>query len=551
MLFTNEEKSRDSGFPLTTAGMTEGRTADGRPKSSNMSRQLETALTTHDHRQLVERGISLKTLESQLATFQRGIPFTNLKRACRLNDGIRSLDSLDTPAVIQNFERARTTGRTMKFVPASGVGTRMFKFLETARLRRTSNAPTPTEELNQFFSNLPKFAFYHDLKNVLSSQGQQLDRLLAKNNYHPVIDALLDSLNYARLPKGLMAFHRYTGTTRTPIEEHLVEAADYVKDDAGRARVHFTVSPDHQLVVQQRIEKARHALGPDHVSWVVGCSAQKPSTDTVAVTMGNDLFRDSDDNLLFRPAGHGALLSNLQELHGDVVFIKNIDNVVPDHLKETGSHYKRILGGLLVGLQDTLFSFLTQLESGATSSTLLERITEWANQSLTLTVPNRWHARTVSQKAQWLFTWLNRPIRVCGMVPNVNHPGGGPFWVEQENGTTSLQIVETSQVDPDSPTQRKIFASSTHFNPVDMVCGVRDYQGNPFNLDGFVDPDTGFIAQKSYKGRELKALELPGLWNGGMAKWHSVFVEIPRETFNPVKTVLDLLSSEHQPPERP
>ncbi len=513
--------------------------------------EIETSLTSRDRRHLKERGISVQMLKNQLATFQRGIPFARLKRPCHPGDGINLLRSLDTPAVIQNFERARTAGRIMKFVPASGVGTRMFKFLETARLQRTSNAPAATEQVNHFFSNLPKFAFYHDLKNRLSCQGQQLDRLLARNNYPPVIDALLDSLNYAKLPKGLMAFHRYTDTTRTPIEEHLVEAADYAQDDGGRARVHFTVSPDHQLAIQQHIEKARHGLGLNHVSWIVGCSAQKPSTDTVAVTLNNGLFRDSDDNLLFRPAGHGALLSNLHELHGDVVFIKNIDNVVPDHLKEAGSHYKRILGGVLVELQDTLFSFLTQLKSGAASPALLERITEWANQSLALPIPNRWNARTVSEQSQWLVAWLNRPIRVCGMVPNANHQGGGPFWVEQEDGTTSLQIVEASQVDPDSPTQQKVFASSTHFNPVDMVCGVRDYQGKPFSLDRFVDPDAGFIAQKSHKGRELKALELPGLWNGGMAKWHSVFVEMPRETFNPVKTVLDLLLSEHQPPERP
>ena len=511
--------------------------------------EIETSLTSQDRRHIEERGISLQTLENQLATFQRGIPFARLKRPCHPGDGITLLRSLDTPALLQNFERARAAGRIMKFVPASGIGTRMFKFLEAARLQEASNSPVDAENLEQFFSGLPKFAFYHDLKNVLSGQGLELDRLLAENNYHPIIDALLDSLNYAGLPKGLMAFHRYPDTTRTPIEEHLVEAADYAKDDEGRARVHFTVPPDHQLAIQQHIEKARHALGLNHVSWVVGCSTQKPSTDTVAVTMNNGLFRNSDGNLLFRPAGHGALLSNLHELHGDVVFIKNIDNVVPDHLKKTCSHHKRILGGLLVGLQDTLFSFLTQLESGAASPTLLERTTEWASQSLALTIPDRWNARTVSQKTQWLFTWLNRPIRVCGMVPNVNHPGGGPFWVEQEDGTTSLQIVETSQVDPDSPTQQKVFASSTHFNPVDMVCGVRDYQGKPFNLDRFVDPDTGFITQKSHKGRELKALELPGLWNGGMAKWHSVFVEIPRETFNPVKTVLDLLLSEHQPPE--
>ena len=514
-----------------------------------MSRQLETALTPQDRRQLEERGISLKTVEHQLATFQRGIPFAKLKRACRLDDGIRRLDSLDLPTVTQDFERARAAGRITKFVPASGAGTRMFTFLQAARFQEAS-APA-TEQLEQFFSGLPKFAFYQDLKNTLLRQGHRLDQLIAENKYRPVIDALLDSLNYARLPKGLLAFHRSAGTTRTPIEEHLVEAADYAKDDEGRARIHFTVSPEHQHVVGEHIEQARQRLAQRAATWMIDCSVQKPSTDTVAVAMDNHPFRDSHGNLLFRPGGHGALLSNLQELHGDVVFIKNIDNVLPDHLKETSSKYKERLGGLLVSLQDTVFSFLTQLESGTVSSASLEHVTEWARHSLALTLPDEWSTRTNAQQTQWLFKWLNRPLRVCGMVPNVNHPGGGPFWVEQDDGTISLQIVESSQVDPDSPTQQDIFASSTHFNPVDMVCGIRDYRGKPFNLDQFVDPDAGFIAQKSYEGRGLKALELPGLWNGGMAKWHSVFVEVPRETFNPVKTVLDLLLPEHQPPEHP
>ncbi len=520
-----------------------------------MSLQVEiaTSLTPQDRRQLKERGISLKTVERQLATFQRGIPFAKLKRTCRLDDGIRRLDSLDLPAVTQDFERARAAGRVTKFVPASGVGTRMFKFLEVVRLRRESGRVAATEqrELEQFFSGLPKFAFYDDLKNVLSGQGLQLDQLLSEKKYRPVVDALLDSLNYAKLPKGLIPFHRDDDTTRTPIEEHLEEAANYAKDDEGRARIHFTVSPVHQRAVQQHIEEARRKLGRPAVTWIIGCSVQKPSTDTIAVAMDNSPFRDSHGNLLFRPGGHGALISNLQELHGDVVFIKNIDNVLPDHLKETSSKYKERLGGLLVSLQDTVFSFLAQLESGAVSSAFLEHITEWARHSLALTLPDEWSTRTNAQQTQWLFKCLNRPLRVCGMVPNVNHPGGGPFWVEQDDGTISLQIVESSQVDPDSPTQQDIFASSTHFNPVDMVCGIRDYRGKPFNLDQFVDPDTGFIAQKSYEGRELKALELPGLWNGGMAKWHSVFVEVPRETFNPVKTVLDLLLPEHQPPEHP
>lgn len=514
-----------------------------------MSRQLETTLTPKDRRQIREREISVQTIEQQIATFQRGIPFTKLKRPCRLDDGIRRLSSLDLPALTRDFERARAAGRITKFVPASGVGTRMFKFLENARLQEPSE-PT-TDQLEQFFSGLPKFAFYHDLKNTLLRQGHQLDRLIAEKNYRPVIDALLDSLNYAKLPKGLIAFHRYADATRTPVEEHLVEAVDYVRDDEGRARIHFTVSPDHQRAIQQHIEQARQKPAHGVATWIIGCSVQKPSTDTVAVAMDNRPFRDSHGNLLFRPAGHGALLSNLQELHGDVVFIKNIDNVVPDHLKETSSKYKKVLGGLLVELQDTLFSFLTRLESGTVSSAALDRITEWALYSLAMTLPGEWSTYTDSQKTQWLFKCLNRPLRVCGMVPNVKHPGGGPFWVEGGDGVTSLQIVESSQVDPGSPTQRDVFTSSTHFNPVDMVCGVRDYRGNPFNLTQFVDPDTGFIAKKSYEGKELKALELPGLWNGGMAKWHSTFVEVPRRTFNPVKTALDLLLPEHQPPERP
>ena len=514
--------------------------------------EIESTLTPQDRRLLKERGIPLQTLEHQLATFQRGIPFTKLKRPCRLDDGIRPLSSLDVPAITQDFERARAAGRVTKFVPASGVGTRMFKFLEVVRLRRESGRVAATEqrELEQFFSGLPKFAFYDDLKNVLSGQGLQLDQLLSEKKYRPVVDALLDSLNYAKLPKGLIPFHRDDDTTRTPIEEHLEEAANYAKDDEGRARIHFTVSPVHQRAVQQHIEEARRKLGRPAVTWIIGCSVQKPSTDTIAVAMDNSPFRDSHGNLLFRPGGHGALISNLQELHGDVVFIKNIDNVLPDHLKETSSKYKERLGGLLVSLQDTVFSFLAQLESGAVSSAFLEHITEWARHSLALTLPDEWSTRTNTQQTQWLFKCLNRPLRVCGMVPNVNHPGGGPFWVEQDDGTISLQIVESSQVDPDSPTQQDIFTSSTHFNPVDLVCGVRDFRGNPFNLVQFVDPDTGLIAKKSYEGRELKALELPGLWNGSMAKWHSVFVEVPRRTFNPVKTVLDLLRPEHQPPER-
>ena len=303
----------------------------------------------------------------------------------------------------------------------------MFKFLEAARLHgQAGGEAAENPELDQFLSGLPKFAFYRNLQNVLLRQGHQLDRLIAENNCHPVVDALLDSLNYAKLPKGLMTFHRYGDMTRTPIEEHLAEAVDYAKDDEGRARVHFTVSPDHQGAVQQHIEQARHRLDHHSVTWLIGCSVQPPSTDTIAVDMDNCPFRDAHGNLLFRPGGHGALLSNLHEIHGDVVFIKNIDNVVHEHLHEISSKYKKVLGGLLVGLQGTLFSFLAQLESDTVSSASLEQMTEWARHSLALKVPDEWSTCTNSQQTQWLFTWLNRPLRVCGMVPNVNHRGG-PF----------------------------------------------------------------------------------------------------------------------------
>lgn len=514
--------------------------------------KIEAMLTHQARRQLTQRGVSLHTIKQQLTTFQQGISFAKLKKPCVLNDGIRLISASESPNLIQAFEKAMTAGRVTKFVPASGAATRMFKSLLACHQQPVSTTSSSDQRvLEQFLTSLPKFAFYHDLRNTLTRQAHDLDQLASEKNYHPILTALLYSqgLKYTSLPKGLLAFHRYATTTRTPIEEHLVEASAYAKDTRGYARVHFTVSPDHQHAVQRHIEQARHRLALDTVTWVVTCSVQRPSTDTIAVDMDNHPFHDSQGNLLFRPAGHGTLLSNLYELHGDIVFIENIDNVVLDHLKETNSKHKKTLGGLLVSLQDTLFSFLTQLESDAASSASVEQITEWAQQSLGMPLPEGWSTLTNSRKTQWLSKWLNRPLRICGMVPNVKNPGGGPFWVEQEDGTTSLQIVESSQVDPDSPTQQDIFTSSTHFNPVNIVCGVRDYQGNPFNLHQFVDPNAGFISKKSYEGRELKALELPGLWNGAMAKWHSVFVEVPRYTFNPVKTVLDLLLPAHQPPE--
>ncbi len=510
-------------------------------------------LTPQDHRHLEEHGISLREIEQHLDIFRRGVPFARLARPCVLDDGIRRLPP-DVPNLLRHFENARAAGRITRFVPASGMATRMFHELQVCRLTTDSTqAPTSARRvLKQFLDNLSKFAFADDLANALKEQGRRLDTLIEKGHDHPILDALMDSpgLNYAGLPKGLLAFHRYSDSTRTPIEEHLVDAAACVADDKGHARLHLTVSPEHRDAIRRHVERACRTLARRAVTWDADCSVQHPSTNTIAVDMDNRPFRDARGNLLFQPSGHGALLSNLHELGGDLVCIKNIDNVVPDHVKPVTHHYHKALGGLLVSIQDTLFAFLTQLESESPSSALLKRVTEWACHTLAMPLPDEWNTFDNAHRTRWLRAWLNRPLRVCGMIPASGEPGGGPFWVERNDGTGALQIVEDAQVDHKNPRQRDIFNSSTHFHPVDLACGVRDYKGRRFNLHQFADPGAGWISKKSHEGRAMKIMERPGLWNGAMAKWHSVFVEVPRHTFNPVKTVLDLLLPTHQPPER-
>jgi len=505
-------------------------------------------LTQHDRDYLVARGTSVETVKHQLAIFQRGIPFTTISKPCTVHDGIEQITDTDLATLKRTFSHAMTAGRITKFVPASGAASRMFKAL-LACCTDEATAPSDNASLQSFLDRLSDFAFFEDLSNTLTKQGHQLEDLHTRGQYQPILEALLHpaGLNYAKRPKGLLKFHRYPDHIRTPIEEHLMEAAVYAKNMSNQAHLHFTISPEHQEAVQEHIESARQRFKHDDLDWVVTCSLQKSSSDTIAVDMKNQPFRDHEGNLLFRPAGHGALLSNVNELQGDIVFIKNIDNVVPDHLKEETYTYKRALGGCLITIQETLFAYLQQLETETITAIHIDDIAQWTQSALYWTHPPQWENWDLIQRITCLRQFCNRPIRVCGMVKNTGDPGGGPFWVKHEDGSTSLQIVESSQVDPQSSEQQHIFASSTHFNPVDMVCGVRDYKGNPFDLSQFVDPDAGFISQKSYEGRELKALELPGLWNGAMAKWHTIFVEVPRPTFNPVKTVLDLLLPAHQP----
>jgi len=402
--------------------------------------------------------------------------------------------------------------------------------------------------LSGFLRGLEKFAFFGDLRKAMTQDGIEVETLLRKGEYKPILEYLLTSkgLSLADLPKGLIKFHAYRSHSRTPFEEHLVEASAHVRDRNGLARVHFTVSPEHETQVRDHIEDIRNLYEKRGSAFDVGFSTQRPSTDTLAVDMADRPFRDKDGRLLFRPGGHGALLGNLHDLGGDIVFIKNIDNVVPDRLKAETYRYKRALGGYLVEVQRQLFTYLERLSSGAAEEALLEKAFEFSRDRLSI-VPLPGKGLSRRERADYLIRKLDRPLRVCGMVRNVGEPGGGPFWVDHPERGLSLQIVEASQVDMDSAEQREIWESATHFNPVDLVCGVRDYLGRPFDLMRFRDPQTGFISVKSKEGKELKALELPGLWNGAMAEWNTVFVEVPIITFNPVKTVLDLLRKEHQP----
>jgi len=512
--------------------------------------------TEQDLEQIRDMGLTPEKVLAQIEAFERGFPFLTLDRPCTLGDGIEVLSREDMERNVAACENACLSGRAMKFVPASGAASRMFKlFLALNRKSeaiRKKDAAALAEQGDQdsrsllrFMQGIKNFAFYEDLKKAMARDGLDAEEQITAGEFKDVLDYLLTSrgLNLADLPKGLIPFHRYEDhQSRTPFEEHLVEAAEYVRDRRGRARVHFTISPEHEALVREHVESVKPLYQGPAVRFDVEFSMQDPSTDTIAVDMENRPFRDDRGRLVFRPGGHGALIENLNRLDGEIVFVKNIDNVLPDSRKKDTYWFKKALGGLLVRVQDQVFSHLEELLSGDADA--LVRAAAFARERFALLIPEEMPRK---KKIEGLVSGLSRPLRVCGMVKNEGEPGGGPFWVRKEDGTLSRQIVESSQVDMTSPGQRNIWESSTHFNPVDLVCALRDREGNPFDLRNFIDPDTAFISRKSMGGRNLKALELPGLWNGAMAGWNTIFVEVPLSTFSPVKTLLDLLRKEHQP----
>lgn len=487
--------------------------------------------TPQDQQQLAARGISLAAAEKQMESFRTGFPSLEITAAAAIGKGILAPDSQEQQHYLDAWDKYLNEDHTiLKFVPASGAASRMFKNLFEYR-----DGGEETPFIQDFFAHLEYFAFYPELKKLMDQKG------FTKQEGRQVVSLLLDDMQYGKLPKGLLLFHKYPEGPRTPALEHLVEGALYAKNRKNEVNLHFTISHEHKSLFEKHIaDNIKHYEELYKVHYNVSFSEQKPSTDTLAADAEGNPFRDKEGKLVFRPGGHGALIENLSEQQADVVFIKNIDNVVPDRLKEPTILYKRLIAGVLVSLQAQAFDYLKELEGDVTDERLQE-IRRFVEKQLCCDLSGRTMKCSNCLKTA-LIEKLNRPIRVCGMVRNEGEPGGGPFLVKNaKDGSVQLQILESSQI-----ADKSLMAKATHFNPVDLVCGLRDYQGNAFRLQDFVDPLTAFISQKSKDGRELQALELPGLWNGAMADWNTVFVEVPVETFNPVKTVNDLLRLQHQ-----
>ncbi|HEX5759634.1 MAG TPA: DUF4301 family protein [Thermoanaerobaculia bacterium] len=515
----------------------------------------DTPFSARDREQMRALGIAPEEAARQVALFRHPPPFARVVRPCTVGDGIRVLAEREEPRLVDAFARAAATGRVGRFVPASGAATRMFKPLLADPGGEDSAA------VHRFLAELPRFPFHEALAEAAARRGIDLARPLAPEERRAVADLLLGpgGLGYAELPKGLIPFQRAPeGGARTPLEEHLVEAALTVRVEAALftrtarrlCRVHFTVAPEHEAAFRAAVERARPAIERRHRTRLEATfSHQSRATDTLAVDPEDRPFRLADGSLLFRPAGHGALLGNLEKLAEegwDLVQVKNIDNVVPDAGKYPVVRWKRLLSGLLVELQERAAERAEPLERAGAAAADLAAAERFVVEELGRPLPAELDGAAGEERRRRLLDLLDRPLRVCGVVRNVGEPGGGPFWVEAPDGEVSAQIVETSQIAPDDPGQRAVHAASTHFNPVDLHCALRDRRGRPYALERFVDPATVFISAKSHEGRPLKALERPGLWNGAMAGWNTVFVEVPLETFAPVKTVLDLLRPEHQ-----
>ena len=495
---------------------------------------------------IIAQGLNPDTVAEQIENFKNGFPFLKIHGPAIPGKGIKVLSEDELAHYQETYPELAAKKDVVKFVPASGAASRMFKdlfaFLEgNGDLEKSAFT-------KKFIENIRKFAFYEDLNEVLSAQGNTLEECLNAGMYKTIVAGLLlsEGLDYGSLPKGLLKFHRYDSANRTPAHEHLIEGVQYAVGKGKRVRIHFTVSPEHESKFKAEIARVLPGIkATSGLDFEVTYSQQRKSTDTIAVNMDNTAFLEDDGSLLFRPAGHGALLENLNDMEADLIFIKNVDNVVPDRLKGPTKTYKMAIAGLLLEVQEKIFEALRAMDADLSHESVGSAIKVY-NEELGGQIPPTASADNLQELANYLRGKLNRPIRVCGMVKNTGEPGGGPFWIEEKDGSYSLQILETAQIDLNDPQSKAHMMASTHFNPVDLVCGTKNYKGHSFDLLQFRDMQTGFITEKSKSGRDLKALELPGLWNGAMAGWNTLFVEVPLITFNPVKTVNDLLRDEHQ-----
>lgn len=492
---------------------------------------MEIAFSQHDIDFINQRGSKVEEVKRQFANFESGFPFANINRPAVVDDGIVRMDEDQVAELEAEYAYASKDKSIEKFVPASGAASRMFKDLYALLNEQISDEQKKLADT--FLNTLTRYPFFESLKKNMQDKGLDIEKKMKEGDFRVIISNLLEKegLNYGNLPKGLLLFHSYDNETRTALEEHLLEAALYA-NNGKEANLHFTVSEHHlelfKAKVAELLPKYEQKFG---ISYNVSFSMQAAATDTLAATEDNKPFRDENGELLFRPGGHGALIHNLNSRDADIIFVKNIDNVTKENLVAPTVTYKKVLASYLLQLQSMQFQYLKQLEEGNVDPMTLCEIMDFAETSLMVHVDEQ-------PTEEELFELLNRPLRVCGMVKNEGEPGGGPFWVTDTDGNCSLQIVESSQI---APEMKSIMQKATHFNPVDMVCATKDYKGRKFNLLEYVDEKTGFISSKSYNGQTLKAMELPGLWNGAMADWITVFVEVPLATFNPVKTVFDLL----------
>lgn len=504
--------------------------------------------TEKNKQQIKAHGLSEAKIKGQLQIFKNGIPFADVVKPTSTDNGIEVFSDKEQQQYVNLFEAKKDELDLIKFVPASGAATRMFKFLHQFLANYNPNVEIDlflqkeeNKDLKTFFDSLDNFAFSDLVKRKLEQNYPDYQNFEKGKRYYLLVKELLEEtgLNYSNTPKGLIPFHKYNDDYVTAFGEQLYEAAFYATSN-GIANLHFTVSEEHEEKFKNRFNEMKDSIEKKTgVSFKISYSFQKKETDTVAVTPENDVFLDENGDMLFRPSGHGALLENLNDIDADIVFIKNIDNVVSEIYIETVAFQKKMLAGKLLSLQDKIFEFVKKLNSENPSDETLKEVSDFIYKELKI--------QNVSTKKENLLKVLNRPIRVCGVVENTGAPGGGPFLIKDKNGALSYQIVEMSQIDIYNPEQKALVDKATHFNPVDLVCGLRDYKGEKYNLSKYSDPDTGFISEKSFQGKPIKALELPGLWNGAMANWNTIFVEVPLITFNPVKTVNDLLNKVHQP----